>query len=99
VTFPEPLDRALLARVVTIHDDRGAPIAGHVAIDADETRWRLTPDQSWRPGDYVVSASKDLEDLVGNGIRRPFEVDVFETVQRQPAAETVTVPFRVGNKR
>ena len=36
-----------------------------------------------------------LEDLVGNSIASPFEVDVFRPVTRRDEAETVAIPFTV----
>ena len=37
----------------------------------------------------------DLEDLAGNAVGRPFEVDVFDRVEPRVEARSVTVPFRV----
>jgi hypothetical protein len=96
VTSPEPLDRALFERVVAVLGADGRPLAGEVAIDAGETRWRFTPQEPWRAGEYRVSASRDLEDLAGNRIGRPFEVDVFEKVERSTTSGSATVPFRIG---
>ena len=39
---------------------------------------------------------KRLEDLAGNSIARPFEVDEFHTVQSKVTSETVRLPFQVG---
>jgi len=36
-----------------------------------------------------------LEDLAGNNISRPFEVDAFHPVQREVKAETVSVNFEI----
>jgi hypothetical protein len=95
LTFPEPLDSAMLGRVVGVLGGDGKPLPGDVAVDAGETRWRFTPDAPWPAGAYRISVDKDLEDLAGNSIGRPFEVDVFEKVERKPVAETVLLPFRV----
>jgi len=95
LSFPEPLDRAMLSRVIAVHDDAGNPVPGEISIDREETRWRFTPDRPWRPGDYRVAVSKDLEDLAGNSIGRPFEVDVFDKVERKTTAEVVNLPFSI----
>src|SRR5262249_43958630 len=50
VRFPEPLDRALLDRLITVQDDAGLTLPGHVSIDGAETIWRWTPPGRWRPG-------------------------------------------------
>ncbi|HMF12650.1 MAG TPA: hypothetical protein VKE94_10105, partial [Gemmataceae bacterium] len=52
------------------------------------------PDKSWPAGVCFLLADKALEDLAGNNIGRPFEVDVFRTVQRELKQETLRVPFR-----
>jgi hypothetical protein len=96
LTFPEPLDRALTARLITIDDREGHPVPGEVAVTDQETRWRLTPDRPWAAGDYRVTVNKDLEDLAGNSVGRAFEVDVFDKVERKPVTETVTLPFRIA---
>jgi hypothetical protein len=95
LSFPEPLDRAMLARVLTIYDGEGHPVPGVIAIEDEETRWRFTPDRPWAAGGYSISVSMDLEDLAGNSVGRLFEVDVFDTVERRPKAETMALPFRI----
>jgi len=82
--------------VIAILDFSGHPVPGEVAIDAEETLWRFTPGRPWQAGEYRVSVDKDLEDLVGNSVGRPFEVDIFDKVERKPVAETVALPFRIG---
>jgi hypothetical protein len=96
VTFPEPLDSAMLGRVVGVHDPDGRAVPGDVAIEVGETRWRFTPEAPWRTGAYRIAIDKDLEDLAGNSIGRPFEVDIFDKVERKPVAETVYLPLRIG---
>ena len=94
--FPEPLDQALLSRVLAVRTRAGHPVAGRSAISRGETRWSFVPDAPWKPGRYRIEAMTILEDLAGNSINRPFEVDVFEKVQQRVARETVSVPFNVG---
>lgn len=71
--FPEPLDHALLGRLIRVEDASGATLAGHVAISRDETRWTFTPDRPWAAGDYVVRIDPALEDLAGNSLAGAFE--------------------------
>jgi len=96
VEFPEPLDEALLQRLVQIVTAaKRAPISGDILIDRNETRWRFTPDASWLAGRYFVEVGTVLEDLAGNTLERPFEVDVFERVEERVARETETLAFTV----
>ena len=56
VAFPEPLDRGLLQRALTIADSRGRRIEGTSAVEAHETHWLFTPAAAWRNGDYFLQA-------------------------------------------
>jgi hypothetical protein len=95
VTFPEPLDHGLLMRALGVlrGDD---PVHGDIAVEAGETRWRFTPKEAWRAGDYQLLALDILEDLAGNQIGRAFEVDNFDTVDKSPDPQTIRIPFRVN---
>lgn len=94
VTFPEPLDHALLGRVLHVERE-GEELAGAIAIDQKETRWRFTPREAWRTGSYELVAGKELEDLAGNSLARPFEVDELRPVTREVASEFVRVGFEI----
>ena len=48
-----------------------------------------------RRGPHDLVADTRLEDLAGNSIAQPFEVDVLRPVERQIKTETVKVPFCV----
>jgi hypothetical protein len=95
LTFPEPLDRAMLDRVVAVVTGKGEPVPGDIDVEAGETRWLFTPDNPWTAGPYKILIDSNLEDLVGNSIGRAFEVDVFEPIQRQVLSETVTLRFEI----
>jgi hypothetical protein len=91
VNFPKPLDYALLQRCLKI-----PAVSGTVSIDHDETRWRFIPAQAWMPGDYTLSVDVALEDLAGNRIDRPFDVDTSEKRPDNPLTNTISLPFHVG---
>ncbi len=95
VTFPEPLDHGLLQHSLWMTDAAGRKVPGKVSVAAEETRWELTPEKPWGAGKYSLVADTQLEDLAGNSIGRPFEVDVFRPVQREIKSETVRLPFEV----
>jgi hypothetical protein len=95
VTFPRPLDHALLLRVFVVTDGDGKKVAGRVAVSDEETRWQFTPEQPWQAGTYNLVVDTTLEDLAGNNIARPFEVDVFHPVQREVKTKTVSLPFTI----
>lgn len=93
LTFPRPLDYALLQRTVKV-----AGVAGKIAVARNETEWRFTPDAPWTAGAHELIVETTLEDLAGNRVGRPFDVDTFHEVTRQIAKPTVSVPFRIGGK-
>jgi hypothetical protein len=96
VTSPEPLDHALFQRWLSVTDAGGRPVAGQAEVMPGETTWEFTPQEAWRPGDYRLVIDTRLEDLAGNSIGKPFEVDLFRTVQREVKAEMVSRPFTVA---
>ena len=98
LTFPEPLDRGLLASALTLVDPKGEPVDGRLEIVSDETRWEFRPDAAWVEGDYQLLIDADLEDLAGNSILRPFEVDVQRDTPLRPEARTIRLPIAIGPK-
>jgi hypothetical protein len=95
VAFPEPMDRALAQRMIHVHPASGSSVKGKVALDDQERRWTFVPVETWRAGSYTLTVQTTIEDLAGNNIGKPFEVDVFDGVQRRLTNSTVTVPFEV----
>src|SRR6185295_9113928 len=93
VVFNEPLDEAMLHRSLTVVDAAGSPVAGRIEIDQEETRWRLHPTSPWTPGSHKLVVDVVLEDLAGNSIERPFEVDVVRPVERSSTPRKVQLPF------
>lgn len=75
VRSPEPLDRALFDRSLTVRDGQGRQVAGKTNVDPGSTRWSFRPDGPWTAGEYQIAVNPDLEDLAGNSVSRPFEVD------------------------
>jgi hypothetical protein len=96
VSFPKPMDQAMLHRVIWVTGSGDKKVAGNVAVTAAETRWQFTPQQAWEAGTYDLVVEKTLEDLAGNTIGRPFEVDILHPIQRTLTAEKVRIPFQVG---
>lgn len=95
VSLPEPLDRALLERVLEVVDRFGDPLRGDAVVGDGERRWSFTPEAPWRAGEYALRAASILEDLAGNSLGRPFEVDVFERVEDRFLELSESLRFRV----
>jgi len=94
VDFPEPMNYPLLHRMLRVSSGR-ANVAGTVQVEHQETRWRFTPNEPWRPGDYQLVVNTAIEDLAGNHIGEAFDIDVFERVAEHVTSSTVSLPFTV----
>lgn len=95
VTFREPLDHGLLLRALGVLTPGGASLPGDVVIGQDELTWSFTPRTPWPAGHHNLVAFASLEDLAGNRIGRPFEVDQFDRSDRSPEPEKTLIPFSV----
>ena len=93
VRFADTLDRATVASGLTLLDPRGDELAGTAEATPDGSGWRFVPDRPWMAGTYQVAVDADLEDLAGNSIRRPFEVDVQRDVPVAPESSRIRLPF------
>lgn len=95
VRFPKSLDHGLLIRALGVERSDGTAIEGDVALSAHDTEWRFTPRAAWRRGEYRLVVLSILEDPAGNRTDKPFEVDVFDRVDKSPAPERRTLTFTV----
>lgn len=95
VRFPEALDRALLDRLIAVTDDAGRVARGTISTDEGETVWKFAPYCIWHSGVYSLKIGTDLEDVAGNSVARPFEVDATGPVTARIANESAILPFRI----
>ncbi len=95
IAFWKPMDQALAERLIRIMNDAGEFVAGKVELEDRERRWTFVPNKPWHRGSYRIVVQTTIEDLAGNNIGRPFEVDLFEDVQQSLTNSTVKVPFEV----
>lgn len=96
VTFSEPLDYALAQRVIQVRDQLGRACEGNAGLSEGERQWTFVPFQAWQAGAYEIWVWTGIEDLAGNNIGKPFEVDLFETVTRSPSEAIVKRPFIIA---
>lgn len=94
VEFPAPLDWALLNSRMHIETAAGERVEGEIATGPEERSWRFVPATDWSAGEYRLAVASILEDLAGNSVARPFEVDLSDA----PGAavpDIVYLPIRV----
>jgi hypothetical protein len=92
VRFPAPLDHALLERSLRVADANGAPVTGKGHATNHDQGWSFTPDRPWADAAHRLLANAVLEDLAGNSLARPFEVDLQGPAPK-PAPAVITIPF------
>ncbi len=95
VSFPEAMEQALAQRVLNVVTESGARVDGQAVLTEQERRWEFTPAQPWQAGSYHLAIQTTLEDLAGNNIGKPFEVDLFTGVKRHVETSSIRLPFAV----
>ena len=94
ITFTKPMDQALAQRVIHIINDASAMLAGQVTLSHQERQWAFVPETPWRSGTHFVLIESTLEDLAGNNIGKPFEVDLFGDSQERLTSPTIKLSFQ-----
>jgi hypothetical protein len=95
VDFGRSMNYPLLQRMLQVAGPRGN-VDGTMAVDRNESLWRFTPRTAWQAGVYRLVADTRLEDVAGNSIGHPFDIDVFDRVTEHITTDTVAVPFTVA---
>ena len=95
--FPESLDHALLQRLLWVEDTGKNAVEGQVQVGNAERQWTFVPSRGWKDGDYQVVIGTGLEDLAGNNVARPFEVDRVQSPEDEFIPDYVTLDFKVRN--
>lgn len=90
IQFDRPLDYALLQDVFQIPG-----VSGTVSLGPGETQWRFQPAQPWKAGEYSLIVDMALEDLAGNRIGRPFDVDTLVSPAERITKPTTSLTFRI----
>ncbi|MFN0078556.1 MAG: Ig-like domain-containing protein [Prosthecobacter sp.] len=90
--FDEALDPAMLNSALHVRSGDQA-VKGVIHVATDARSWSLIPAAEWPPGRYEIVIDPLLEDLAGNNLLGPFEVD-----RDQPAqpAQVTLLRFEIG---
>jgi hypothetical protein len=95
VRLAKPLDHALLGRLLWVADAAGNKIDGTVTVGGGERVVTFAPAKPWQRGAYKLVVDTRLEDVCGNRVGEPFEVDVFRPITRKIEGKTAERPFTV----
>ena len=94
VDVPHPLDAALALRALSVWKGL-AEVPGEARLERNETRFVFTPDGPWSAGHYDLRADPILEDIAGNRIGRPFDIDRRAPGLADASATPARLPFEV----
>ncbi len=98
VTFGQGkvLDRALAERMIWVVDEDGRPVDKWVGKTVTETDLKFGENlKRWPAGKYKLVIDTRLEDVCGNRVGRPFEIDMLKPITKRIEAKTVEIPFEV----
>lgn len=89
VVFDEALDSAMLTTALRLYRQGAtAPLALEVTVEDSGRAWSAVPETPWVAGGYELRADPLLEDLAGNNLDHPFEVDLAaEPLPKTPAPQ------------
>lgn len=93
VQLDESLDEAMLHRSLVVIDPDGKPVDGRIEIALHETRWSYLPAAPWTTGKHTLLVDAVLEDMSGNSIDRPFEVDVERPLDKAVGTKVLRLAF------
>ncbi len=97
IKLDESLDHAIVKRGIVVVDAQGKRVDGTVTLADHETVWDFRPAQPWKAGRFTLQIADIIEDLAGNSIARPFEVDRFDRFET-PTIKQSTLHFEIGSK-
>jgi hypothetical protein len=92
IQFGEPLDRALLSRMITVRRD-SSRLPGSLLIGKHETSWSFKPQTAWRAEKHSIIVDGRLEDLAGNTPLRVFDTDLSAP---KPNAPKLSIPIELS---
>jgi hypothetical protein len=96
INMKSTLDYSLLNSALAIVDEQEKIILGTWTIGNKERSVSFIPHEPWIAGKYQLQVETRLEDLAGNNINRPFDVDLRTNSKLAAAAKSISLPFEVS---
>jgi len=97
IDLKSSLDYSLLNSTLHIVDEKGKTVLGKWQVENEEKNVRFTPNEQWENGSYELQIETRLEDLAGNNISRPFDVDMKANKKQLSQEKVISLPFKVSN--
>jgi hypothetical protein len=95
IDFHESLDYNLIRSSLQIFTKDNSNVAGKWKANGEANQITFTPEVFWRRGDYELQVETRLEDLAGNNINRPFDVDVRFKGKSFSSEQMISIPFSI----
>ncbi len=95
LTLDKPLDHALLMRFIEVRDSADVRIIGTISLSNNEMAWVFTPEKTWNHGSYKLVVNPALEDLAGNRMDHPFDVNTTKYSVDESGTQ-ITIKFKIA---
>ena len=82
-------------RMLHVVDASGRPVPGQPFLAERERLWKFLPLHAWKAGRYTLVVESIIEDLAGNNIGRPFEVEMSGGTSTQAASGNTRLPYEL----
>ena len=94
IQFNESLDHALLNNRALKLLIGNTPLSSHQEVWENGQGIYITPLKPWNSETYIIQINPRLEDLAGNSIERPFEVDLNDRNKNLSKAQEITFTIK-----
>lgn len=95
LTFPRPLDWAMLWRSITVESADNSVVDGRVTLDDEEKRWSFVPMLPWSAGSYQIHVAPGLEDVCGNSVVAAFDGPLQSNSALRQGTAKLSIAFRL----
>jgi len=95
--FPESLDSALSLDSIVVVNGSGARVPAVPSLAHGERELAIVPARRWQAGRYEIRVKTRLEDLAGNNLNRPFDVEISSgNPSLRPERSEEVLRFQIG---
>ena len=77
IRFGESLEQAIATRGIQLYCN-GVAVEGEFSLREQESESVFQPMNAWRTGEFELRVNSTIEDLAGNSLRKPFEIEITQ---------------------
>jgi hypothetical protein len=71
------LEQAIATRGIQLYSN-GVAVEGEFSLREQESESVFQPMNAWRTGEFELRVNSTIEDLAGNSLRKPFEIEITQ---------------------